>query len=214
MIVAAIVKDVMMMSKVDLKKELKDLYFPSAARISLIDVPAFNFIMIDGVGDPNTAQAYRESIEALYAVSFTLKFTAKREQGVDYTVMPLEGLWWADDMEAFVTGDKMAWKWTSMIMQPSFITEPLVDQAREQAAAKRALPAIADMRFERFNEGLSAQVMHIGPYADEGPTIEKLRAFIERSGYKRRGKHHEIYLGDPRRAAPEKLKTVLRQPVC
>ncbi len=202
------------MSKVDLKKELKEFYFPPARRVSLVDVPALNFIMIDGKGDPNTSQAYRESIEALYSVSFTLKFAAKKEQGVDYTVMPLEGLWWADDMAAFATGDKMAWKWTSMMMQPSFITEALVDQAREQAAGKRALPASAHMRFERYHEGLSAQIMHIGPYADEGPTIEKLHTFIEHSGYKRRGKHHEIYLGDPRRAAPEKLKTVLRQPVC
>ncbi len=202
------------MSKVDLKKELKELYFPPTQRVSLVDVPVLNFIMIDGQGDPSTSQAYRESIEALYSVSFTLKFAVKRELGIDYTVMPLEGLWWADDMAAFATDDRTAWKWTSMMMQPSFVTVARVDQAREQAAGKKALPAVARMRFEQYHEGLSAQIVHIGRYADEGPSIEKLHAFIKRSGYKRRGKHHEIYLGDPRRAAPEKLKTMLRQPVC
>ncbi len=115
------------MSRIDLKKELEELYFPSTRRGSLVDVPLLNFVMVDGTGDPNTSQAYRDAIEALYSVSFTLKFAAKRERGIDYTVMPLEGLWWADDVTAFASGDKMVWKWTSMITQPSFVTEAHVE---------------------------------------------------------------------------------------
>jgi len=202
------------MSKIDLKKEFKQLYFPSAKEVTVVDVPPMNFLMIDGRGDPNTAQEYKDAIEALYAVSYTLKFMIKkRTPQRDYVVMPLEGLWWADDMSRFDLKNKGSWSWTAMIMQPEFITEELVAQAREEVAGKKDLPALSKLRFERFHEGLAAQILHIGPYSAEGPTIEKLHSFIEEHGYEVKGKHHEIYLSDPRRVAPEKLKTVIRQPI-
>lgn len=202
-----------MMKKLDLKKELKHLYSPSPKEPVLVDLPDMNFLMVDGAGDPNTAQEYKDSIEVLYAMSYTLKFMVKIEDPEnDYTVMPLEGLWWGED-ESFLFGDKDAFKWTSMIMQPEFVTEKYVAEAIEQVKRKKDPVALPKCRFESFHEGLSAQIMHIGPYAEETPTIEKLHAFIEEQGHKLRGKHHEVYLSDPRRAAPEKLKTVVRQPV-
>ncbi|MGZ8770413.1 MAG: GyrI-like domain-containing protein, partial [Aeromicrobium sp.] len=137
----------------------------------------------------------------------------RAEGGIDYGVMPLEGLWWVPDMSTFTTADKSAWDWTMMIMQPDQVTPDLLEQARVKAAAKNPLEAISRVRLERFGEGTAAQVMHTGPYATEGPTIQRLHAFIDEQGYERTGKHHEIYLSDPRRAAPEKLKTIVRQPV-
>ena len=172
-----------------------------------------NYLMVDGQGDPNISQEYKDAIQALYAASFTLKFTIKKEKATDYGVMGLEGLWWTDDMAEFSVENKGIWKWTAMIMQPAFVTEELVDRAKEQVAKKKTLPALSKMRFETLHEGLSAQIMHVGPYSAEGPTIDKLHKFIRENGYKLRGKHHEIYLGDPRRTAAEKLKTVLRQPM-
>ena len=202
------------MTKIDLKKEMKQLYAPSAKETSVVEVPPMSYLMIDGVGDPNTSQEYMDSIEALYAVSYTLKFMAKKSDNpTDYVVMPLEGLWWADDMEEFSVENKNTWKWTSMIMQPSFVTEAMVSQALEQVEKKKGLTALSRMRFEKYHEGPSAQIMHIGPYAAETPTICKLHKFIEDNGYSLRGKHHEIYLSDPRKAAPEKLKTIIRQPI-
>jgi hypothetical protein len=202
------------MEKIDLKKEFKHLYNPSVKEAGLVDVPAMNFLMIDGAGDPNTAQEYREAIEALYGLAYTLKFMLKKgEAAIDYVVPPLEGLWWADDMNSFLIGDKNAWYWTAMIMQPEHITLELVNQAREELQKKKNPAALPKLRFEAFHEGLSAQIMHIGSYSAEAPTIEKLHNFIHSSGYNRSGKHHEIYLSDPRKAAPEKLKTVIRQPI-
>jgi len=202
------------MSKIDLKKELKQLYFPSAKEVTVVDVPPMNFLMIDGRGDPNTSPEFKDAIEALYAVSYTLKFTIKKQTPQqDYIVMPLEGLWWSDDLSQLDLEEKGSWRWTAMIVQPPFITKELVAQAREEVAGKKDLPALSKLRFERFHEGLSAQIMHIGPYSAEGPTIERLHSFIEEHGYEMRGKHHEIYLSDPRRVAPEKLKTVIRQPI-
>lgn len=202
------------MSKIDLKKELKELYFPSVKEVTVVDVPPMNFLMIDGRGDPNTAQEYKDAIEALYAISYTLKFMIKkRTPQQDYTVMPLESLWWTDDMTQLSLEDKGSWRWTAMIMQPEFVTEDLVAQAREEVAGKKDLPALSKLRFERFHAGLAAQIMHIGSYSAEGPTIERLHSFIKGQGYELRGKHHEIYLSDPRRVAPERLKTVIRQPI-
>jgi len=202
------------MLKVDYKKELKDLYRPSAKKVVQVDVPEMNFLMIDGVGDPNTAQEYKDAVEALYAVSYALKFMVKRgETAVDYGVMPLEGLWWMDDMSQFSVEAKDMWKWTMMIMQPKCVTQDLLEQALAQVAKKKNPPALPKMRFESYHEGLGAQIMHIGPYAAEAPTIEKIHQFIAENGYQLCGKHHEIYLSDPRRAAPEKLKTVIRQPM-
>ncbi|HCG98905.1 MAG: hypothetical protein A2074_00980 [Candidatus Aquicultor primus] len=202
------------MQKIDLKKEFKYLYAPSAKEIVLVEVPEMAYLMVDGKGDPNTSQEYMDSIEALYSIAYTLKFMLKKsDAALDYGVMPLEGLWWVDDMREFSVENKDAWKWTSMIVQPDFVTNEHFEQARTEVRKKKELASIDKVRFERDHEGLSAQTMYIGPYADEGPTIERIHAFIDGLGRKRRGKHHEIYLSDPRRTAPEKLKTVIRQPV-
>ena len=202
------------MPKIDFKKELKHLYRPSAKEFVVVDVPPMKFLMIDGHGDPNTAQEYKDAVEALYAVSYKLKFMSKKELGKNYVVPPLEGLWWAEDMETFTTArDKSAWDWTMMIMQPEWITQEMVEEAVKQVE-KKGLPALPKLCLETYHEGLSVQILHIGSYDDEGPTIAKLHnEFIPENGYEEAGKHHEIYLSDPRRVAPEKLKTVLRQPV-
>ena len=201
------------MSKIDFKKELKHLYNASANETSVVDVPSLNFLEIDGAGDPNKVKAFEEAIEALYSVSFPLKFMVKKERGIDYTVMPLEGLWWTDDMTQFSIDNKDIWKWTVMIMKPEHVTKDFVQRVVEQVEKKKSPPALSKMRFETLHEGLSAQIMHIGPYSAEGPTVEKLHAFVREKGYVLAGKHHEIYLSDPRRAAPEKMKTIIRQPI-
>jgi hypothetical protein len=201
------------MIKVDFKKELKHLYKPSSKKIEIVDVPAMNFLMIDGVGDPNTSQKYQDSIEALYSVSYTLKFMVKKgEEKVDYGVLPLEGLWWSDDPSDFTSGKREKWKWTSIIMQPEYITENLIQDAVDQVKKKKDLASLSAIRFESYHEGEAAQIMHIGPFSEEGPTIEKMHTFISENGYEISGKHHEIYLSDFRRTSPEKLKTILRQP--
>lgn len=199
--------------KLDLKTQHRELYSPSAKRCSVVDVPELSFLMVDGAGDPNTADAYREALEALYAMSYTLKFLSKNDLDLDYVVMALEGLWWAEDMDSFASGDKSAWQWTAMIMQPDHITHAHVATARQEVQQKKDPVALDLMRFERFTEGLSVQTMHLGPYAEEAPTIARLHEFAADSGFELRGKHHEIYLGDPRRTAPERLRTVIRQPV-
>lgn len=201
------------MAKLDLKKQYRELYLPSAKECSVVDVPELQFLMIDGHGDPNTSDEYREALEALYAMSYTLKFLSKQKEDIDYVVMALEGLWWTDDMADFSEDDKSAWSWTSMIMQPSHLAADHVEAAVEQVRSKKNPPALDKVRFEPFREGLSVQIMHIGPYAEEAPTIARLHRFAGDSGYQLRDKHHEIYLSDPRRAAPEKLRTVIRQPV-
>ncbi|BCO25970.1 hypothetical protein MIZ03_0849 [Rhodoferax lithotrophicus] len=201
------------MDKIDLKKDLKSLYQPSAKQVVEVDVPAFKFLMIDGEGDPNTAPSYAQAIEALFAVSYTAKFMLKKgAQSIDYAVMPLEGLWWADDMSAFVSGDKAQWKWTMMVMQPSFVPDDLIHAAMLEAQKKKNLPGIDRLRLEEFAEGHCAQVLHIGPFSEEGPTIERLHAYMDARGG-RTGKHHEIYLSDIRRADPKKWKTIVRQPM-
>jgi len=202
------------MQKIDYKKELKHLYRPSAKKVEIVEVPRMNFLMIDGEGDPNTSASFQEAVEALYALSYALKFMVKKGAlQIDYGVMPLEGLWWAEDMETFDIEDKSDWKWTLMIMQPEWITDARVAEAFEQVQKKKNPSALGHVRFEPYTEGPAAQIMHIGPFADEGPTVAKVHEFIAQNGYRRRGKHHEIYLSDIRRAAPEKWKTVIRQPV-
>jgi len=201
------------MSKVDLKKDLKHLYNPSAKEVSVVDVPPMNFLMIDGAGDPNVSPEYQQAMEALFSLSYALKFMVKKSNGVDYAVMPLEGLWWTDDPGQFSMSNKGIWKWTAMIMQPEYVTGQLFAAALAEARRKKDLVALDRVRFESYHEGLSAQIMHIGPYAAEEPTIARLHSFIRENGYELSGKHHEIYLSDPRRTAPEKLRTVLRQPV-
>jgi hypothetical protein len=199
--------------KIDLKKELKHLYQPSAREVVEVEVPTFRFLMVDGEGDPNTSPAYAEAVEALFSVSYTAKFMLKKSaQQLDYAVMPLEGLWWADDLSAFISNDRSRWKWTMMIMQPPFVEQAVVETAIASVRKKKNLPAISKLRFETLTEGRCAQLMHIGPFADEGPTIQRVHEFIDsRTGLA--GKHHEIYLSDIRRAAPEKWKTIIRQPM-
>lgn len=202
------------MVKIDFKKELKHLYGSSAKEVALVDVTEMNFLMIDGRGDPNTSQEYQEAIEALYAVSYALKFMVKKsEAAIDYVVMPLEGLWWTEDMTEFSMDDKDIWKWTAMIMQPEYVTRAFVDEALREVEEKKNPPALSKTRFESYHEGLAVQIMHIGPYSEEAPTIEKLHAFAQEKGYQLRGRHHETYLSDPRRTAPDRLKTVISQPV-
>lgn len=201
------------MERVDLKREFKHLYHASAKAITEVDVPLFRFLMIDGQGDPNTSPEYAAAIEALYSVAYTAKFMMKKApQPLDYAVMPLEGLWWADDLSAFATGNRAEWKWTMMIMQPAFVPEGVIDAAISEVRAKKALSAIDRVRLEAFTEGRCAQVLHIGPYAAEGPTIERLHAYIGARAH-RTGRHHEIYLSDPRRSDPRKWRTILRQPM-
>ena len=202
------------MQKIDYKKELKHLYKSSAKKVEIVDVPQMNFLMINGIGDPNTAQEYQDAIEVLFSVSYTLKFMIKKSDlEIDYGVMPLEGLWWADDMTQFNVEDKSNWKWTSMIMQPEPVSRNDVIEAIAEVKEKKDPVALQKIRFESFREGYSVQIMHIGPWSEEQPTIDKLHNYAEEQGFKLRGKHHEIYLSDPRRTAPEKLKTVIRQPV-
>ena len=168
--------------------------------------------MIDGTGDPNTAKEYKDAVEALFSLSYTLKFMIKKTKDFDYVVMPLEGLWWADDMPKFAE-NKNLWKWTAMIMQPKQVTEETVDKAIEEVKKKKKLPALSKIRFESFHEGTAAQIMYFGAFSDEGPTIQKIHDFIKKHEGILVGKHHEIYLSDPRRVTLDKLKTILRQPM-
>ncbi|MEM7125829.1 MAG: GyrI-like domain-containing protein [Chloroflexota bacterium] len=203
------------MEKIDFKKELKHLYKPSAKKVETIDVPEINFLMVDGKGNPGTSIEYAHAVESLFSLSYTLKFMIKKgELAIDYGVLPLEGMWWADDMSDFIEQNKSNWKWTMMIMQPEFITLAMVDEARGQVKKKKKdLATIDEVRFSAYAEGKAAQTLHIGPFADEGPTIARVHEYIEESGYQLSGKHHEIYLTDIRRAAPEKWRTIIRQPM-
>jgi hypothetical protein len=196
----------------DYKKDLKHLYLPSTKQFAIVDVPRMNFLMIDGHGNPNNNPDYQAIMEALYAVAYTIKFAVKKE-GLEFAVPPLEGLWWMENMAEFSPETKERWDWTMMIMMPEGVTSEHVSRAREDAARKKNLPALARLRFDAYHEGLSVQIMYMGAYADEGPTIARLHAFIAEQGCVTNGKHHEIYMGDPRRTAPEKLKTVIRQPI-
>jgi hypothetical protein len=206
-------ENLLSVDKLDLKKSLKHLYQPSAKVVSQVEVPAFSYLMIDGEGDPNVSAAYAEAVEALFSVSYTAKFMVKKGHlAIDYGVMPLEGLWWSDDMSAFVANDKSKWKWTMMIMQPDFVPDTLIDAAIEEVRRKKKLPAVDRLRLERFTEGLCAQTLHIGPFSEEGPTIQRVHDFIAQRGALA-GKHHEIYLTDIRRAEPARWKTIVRQPM-
>jgi hypothetical protein len=200
------------LDKVDLKKQFKHLYHPSTKDVVAVDVPPFTYLMIDGEGDPNTSPQYAHAVQALFSVSYAAKFRVKKStQGVDYAVMPLEGLWWADDPAVFISGDRTHWKWTMMILQPSFVGADVIGAAVEQARSKGVV-AVEQLRLERFTEGRCAQILHVGPFTEEGPTIERVHQFIEATG-SLAGKHHEIYLSDIRRADPRKWRTVIRQPM-
>ncbi len=206
------------MDKLDLRKELKHLYAPSAKQVTLVEAPEMQFVMIDGAIEPGqspgTSPAFAAATEALYGISYTLKFASKQraDNPIDYTVMGLEGLWWVED-RGFDILDPEGWHYTAMILQPGFITMEMYEEALAKLRKKKDNPALDQLRLERFCEGPSVQILHIGPYAGEMDTIAKMDAFAEQNGYAMHGKHHEIYLGDPRRADPMKLKTVLRHPV-
>jgi hypothetical protein len=201
------------MEKTDFKKTLKHLYNPSPKGFSIADVPAMNFLMIDGKGSPGDAE-YSQAVEALYPVAYKLKFMSKKSQERDYAVPPLEGLWWADDMSDFVTRRKERWIWCMMIMQPDWISAEMVDEAIALVVKSKDLPALAKLRFEAYEEGKAVQILHIGSYEDETPVLADMHEnFIPANGFAMTGMHHEIYISDPRKVAPEKLKTVLRQPV-
>ena len=201
------------MAALDLKKTWPHLYAPSAKEATLVQVPPFPCLMFDGTGDPNTAPTYPIAVQTLYTLAYTLKFALKREQSRDYAVMPLEGLWWAEDMTQFRTDQRENWRWTMLIVQPEEVTAELFAAACTTAAKKLDAATIAQVRLEIYTEGLSAQILHRGPYAAEAPTIAALHTFIETQGYLRTGKHHEIYLKNPQRTRPEQLLTVLRQPI-
>lgn len=202
------------MKTLDWKKELKPLYQPSTKEVVTVDVPALNFLMVDGKGDPNTAQEYADAVEALFTVAYSVKFMVKKGAlAIDYGVMPLEGLWWADDMSKFSTEDKSNWLWTMMIAQPPFVTPAMVETVIAEVKRKKNPASLAKLRFEEFDEGRCAQIMHVGPFSEEGPNIARVHDFIVASGNRLRGKHHEIYLSDIRKADPAKWKTIIRQPM-
>lgn len=201
------------MTKRDLKKELKGIYQAQAQAPVLVEVPRLQGLMIDGAGDPNNAPDFQAAVGALYGAAYTIKFGLKKTEGLDFGVMPLEGLWWAEDMAAFSLSRKDQWLWTLLIVVPEFVTADHLDQAKAELKRKKTdSPALNRVRLAGLEEGLSAQVLHVGPFDQEGPTIAALHDFIARQGYRLHGKHHEIYLSDPRKVAPEKWKTIIRQP--
>lgn len=201
------------MPAVDFKKELKQFYNISGSEVVIVDVPPMNFLMVDGAGNPNATQEFQDAVEVLYGVSYALKFRLKKAGLMNYIVMPLEGLWWTESMAEFDLEDKGKWRWTLMIMQPETVTEELFNEAAGEIRKKKDIHLLSKIRYERYAEGLSAQIMHIGPYNTEGPDVTELHNFIRESGYVPSGKHHEIYLSDPRRAKPEKIRTLIRQPI-
>jgi hypothetical protein len=205
------------MPPLDIVKLHKRLYQPSAKHPVIVEVPELAFLMVDGRGDPETSQSFHDAMQALYSAAYTLKFTLKKaDPERDFKVAPLEGLWWADTEAPAMDElqrDRDAWNWTLMIAVPDVVTAEEVSAALEAAARKRDLPSAPLLRLERFEEGLAAQILHVGPYSEEAPTIERLHQFVAAEGYELRGRHHEIYLGDPSRTVPERLKTVLRHPV-
>jgi len=192
----------------------KALYQPRATPV-LVEVPSFDFLMIDGMGDPAVSADYQAAVSALYSTSYPVVITLKRAGRTDLKVHPLEGLWWADDLAAFdpAVEDRSAWRWTMMIRQPEAVPADVYAEAVGKAAGKVGDELAARLRVERFDEGLCVQLMHVGPYAQEGPNIVRLHDFAAAEGLRLRGRHHEIYLSDPRRTRPERMRTVLRQPV-
>lgn len=200
------------MLKTDLKREYSALWKPSAKQPQTVEVPPLTFLMIDGAGNPNTPE-FEAKVAALYSLSYTLKFHVKKTQGIDYSVMPLEGLWWADDMNAFTLTDKDAWLWTIMIMQPDVITPEIVAAVLPALRQKKGLPALDLIRLETYHEGLCAQIMHHGSYDAEEPTVAALHDYIAAQGRALAGKHHEIYLTDPRKGDPARGRTIIRQPM-
>lgn len=201
------------MAKIDMKKELKELY-GAKAKPQLVDVPSINFLMVDGEGDPNGSKSFEDALQLLYGLSYTIKFDLKKAKvGPEYSVMPLEGLWWAKAGPKFEIGERGDWIWTLMIAQPEHVTQEHVDAAKVKLRKKDPSAQVEMCRFEPFQEGKCVQMLHVGPYATEPETVKVMKAFMEEKGLQHRGKHHEIYMSDPRRTEQSKLKTILRHPV-
>jgi hypothetical protein len=199
--------------KTDFKKTLKTFYNPKSTP-AIVTVPSLRFLMLDGRGMTESPE-FQRAIEALFSISYKAKFTAKKELGCDYAVMPLEGLWWAENMADFTAGRKDRWQWTLMIMQPPKITPKIIEAAKAAALKAKENESIARLRLAEFEEGPAAQMLHIGPFSEEHENIIKLHRLIEEQGGRFDGhnqKHHEIYLSDFRKVAPAKMRTVLRQP--
>ena len=201
----------MSVTKLDLRKALKSLYNPPAGEVELIRVPTMKYIMVDGVGDPG-GEAFQQAMGVIYTVAYTLKFSSKATLRKDYNVMAPEGLWWMKG-GGFDATKRDEWMWTLMSVQPEFITSKLFSEAMKGVRQKKDPPGLEKARLESFAEGLCVQILHVGPYSSEPESIAKLEAFAKENGYRMVGKHHEIYLGDPRRAAPSKLRTIIRHPV-
>jgi len=200
------------MEKLDFKKKLKELYQPTHKDFSVVKVPNMLFAMIDGEGAPE-GESFSQATQWLYATIYPIKFAAKKKMGKDFVMAPLEGLWWADDMDDFIKGNRDKWKWRLMIVLPEWTSEEMFEEGRARGQKKLG-ERPQSLRMEWFEEGLSVQIMHIGPFSDEAPVIARMHQdFIPGNGFVENGYHHEIYLNDVRRTAPEKLKTVLRQPV-
>lgn len=201
------------MDNYDLKKDLRQFYVAKRA-VEVVDVPSIKFLMSVGEGDPNTSKLYADVVQALYTVSYGVRAVAIEDLGRKHTVGPLEGLWWADDLRVFSSRDEDAWHWQMMIAQPEWVTDEIVAAGTERALAKKDLREADRIKFDSFTEGPAVQVLHVGPYDAEGPTIARMhQEFMPENGYKPRGSHHEIYLSDARRTEPERLRTILRQPV-
>ncbi|NGM14311.1 GyrI-like domain-containing protein [Verrucosispora sioxanthis] len=203
-----------MTDKIDFRKTI-DAYRAPPGRFRIVDVPDLRYLMIDGHGDPNTSPAFTTAVEALYPVAYKLKFASKRYLGRDYVVPPLEGLWWADDMAAFTTSrDKSLWNWTLLLMVPDWIDRAMFDAAIGQAGAKNKPVRLDDIRLEPLSEGRCVQTLHVGSFDDEAAVLADLHdEFIPAQGLRMTGRHHEIYLSDFRRVAPDRRRTILRQPV-
>ena len=207
------------MEKIDFKKAFKHLFSPSATKPTIVDVPECQYLMVDGEGDPNENPQFEQAMQTLYSILYSLKMGWKFEKlerphgYVDFTVAPPEAQWWMKDGAGFDMTRPADWRWTLMIMTPDFVTQKMVDEAAVSVREKKGVAAIASYRFGRWEEGCCVQMMHLGPYDAEGPALEKMHRFAAESGYELHGNHHEVYLNDPRRVAPEKIKTILRQPV-
>ena len=205
------------MKKLDLRKKYKSLYVPPARKVVSVEVPSLQFAMISGVIEPGKlpgeSVAFEQAMQALYGVAYTLKFMSKLRprNPIDYPVMALQAQWWVS--RGSYLDPKQPWKFNAMILQPDHITQHMFGEAVARAGEKRPNPALRRLKLRRFREGLCVQALHIGAYADEPRTLRKMEEFAAEQGLTYHGKHHEIYLGDPMRASPEKLRTVLRHPV-
>lgn len=200
------------MTSTDLKKVYRE-HYTAGNDPTVVEVPERPYLMIHGEGDPNTSPAYQQAVSALYPLAYGLRKAIRDASGIAYTVMPLEGLWWVDDMRQFSIDDKSDWKWTAMICQPEEVTIELAAEVLPEVTRRKKLAAGQRARIEPFRDGLAAQVLHRGAYADEGPTIARLHEFIEENGYRLRDRHHEIYLTDPRKGDPARTRTIIRQPI-